>query len=431
MDRPLIHLTAPQNWINDPNGLIWDGEYFHLFYQHHPHSMQWGPMHWGHARSKDLLRFEHLPMALAPDELGTMFSGSATTKDGRLAVMYTIHGHDGTETQGVAFSDDWLHFAKHPGNPVIANPGFRDFRDPKLFARDEDGWSMVLAAGDRVMFYRSPDLIKWRKTGEFGGAGFPAEGVWECPDMLRLTDDEGTARWALIVSLGNGAEKGGGRTAAVLGHHEGGTFTPETEFFPMDSGDDFYAATTFSGEPMGKKLMMAWMANPCYAARTPTVGFCGMLSVARELGLARTPDGYRVSSRPFWLAEPSPVALPGDAPLPGGAERAHHFTANAERGFRCTLQNALGEQTVFGIDEDGALFVDRTKSGALPHEFFRQVRRQKLPGGRARLEWVLDRFSLELFAPDCGVTMTNLIFPTEPYDRVTVHGGQTEGSPIG
>jgi fructan beta-fructosidase len=171
--RPQFHYSPNENWMNDPNGLVYYKGEYHLFYQYHPHSKIWVPMHWGHAVSKDLLHWEELPIALYPDELGQIFSGSAvidkqntsglkTADEDVMVAIFTHHGED-NEKQSIAYSNDrGRTWTKYKGNPVISNPGLKDFRDPKVFWHVESQkWVMSLACGDRIHFYGSPYLIDW------------------------------------------------------------------------------------------------------------------------------------------------------------------------------------------------------------------------------------------------------------------------------
>ena len=204
--RPQFHFSPDSMWTNDPNGMVYyEGEY-HLFYQHNPASTVWGPMHWGHAISTDLVHWEHLPIALYPDSLGTIFSGSAvidwTNSSGLgsdenppMVAIFTHHNHalEKTESnlfqyQSIAYSlDKGRTWTKYAGNPVIPNHGIRDFRDPKVsWYEAGQKWIMVLAAQDRVMFYSSPDLITWTMESDFGEEVGAHGGVWECPDLFPL-----------------------------------------------------------------------------------------------------------------------------------------------------------------------------------------------------------------------------------------------------
>ena len=304
MERPRYHFTPPQGWCNDPNGLVFDGTHYHLFYQYHPHSLHWGPMHWGHARSRDLLEWEHLPIALYPDVLGMIYSGSAVMDGDRMALLFT-YDNKGAESQAIAFSTDRAHtqFAKYDGNPVIPNPGYADFRDPKIFRRDEAGWHMVLGAGDRALFYVSPDLLQWRLTGECmapESLELPKRPVWECPDCFPLTAADGTTKWALVVSYGFGAQFGGGKTMYFLGEFDGAAFKPDEPVpQPLDQGMAFYAGVTFWGVPDNSRVMMAWMSNWAYSHAPDVLGWRGQMTVPRDLSLVYTAQGYRIASRPI------------------------------------------------------------------------------------------------------------------------------------
>jgi sucrose-6-phosphate hydrolase SacC (GH32 family) len=204
--RPSFHFTPQKNWMNDPNGMFFLNGQFHLYFQYHPESSVWGPMHWGHATSKDLIRWEEHPIALFPDDLGTIFSGSAvvdhlnTTGFGSLenppiVAMYTNHdakaeqkGSELFQTQSIAYSlDQGFTWTKFENNPVIQNPGIRDFRDPKVFWMESDKkWIMTLAAGQETQFYASTNLKEWTFLSAFGKGIGNHDGVWECPDLFPL-----------------------------------------------------------------------------------------------------------------------------------------------------------------------------------------------------------------------------------------------------
>ncbi|MBL0083657.1 MAG: glycoside hydrolase family 32 protein [Saprospiraceae bacterium] len=194
--RPAYHFTPDSMWMNDPNGLVYTDGIYHLFYQFYPDSNVWGPMHWGHATSTDLVSWEHQPIALYPDSLGYIFSGSAVVDTGNTAgfgknamvAMFTHHndkmemaGSNVFQYQSLAYSTDGgKTFTKYAGNPVVKNPGIRDFRDPKVsWYAPGQHWVMVLAAYDRAKFYTSADLKNWTESGEFGLPG--DERLWECP----------------------------------------------------------------------------------------------------------------------------------------------------------------------------------------------------------------------------------------------------------
>lgn len=196
---PHYHLAARAGWINDPNGLVWFDGWYHAFYQHHPYSTQWGPMHWGHARSKDLVHWEHLPVALAPEgpeDKDGCFSGSAVVDGDTLALIYTghkFHGDPGDEAnlyqvQCLATSRDGIHFERQ-GMVVDTPPGMHHFRDPKVWW-EGDSWYMIVGAreGDtgQVRLYRSADLRQWQDVGVLDEAESAMGYMWECPDFFTL-----------------------------------------------------------------------------------------------------------------------------------------------------------------------------------------------------------------------------------------------------
>ena len=215
--RPRFHFTPKKGWINDPNGLLYINGVYHLFAQHYPDGTEWGPMHWAHAVSKDLMRWEELPIALYPDDLGLIFSGSAvydvnntsgfgTKEQPPIVCMFTHHFgplEHKLQRQSIAYSLDGIHFIKYAGNPVIDNPGISDFRDPKIIWNDIlNCWTALITAGDHIQFYASPDLKQWNLTGTFGKVDNHAEGVFECPDLLRMIAPDGSVVWVLIISMG-------------------------------------------------------------------------------------------------------------------------------------------------------------------------------------------------------------------------------------
>ena len=261
--RPQVHFSPEQRWMNDPNGMFYyQGEY-HLFYQHNPDASVWGPMHWGHAISKDLLHWEHQPIALSPDPLGTIFSGSAvvdhkntsglgTKENPPIVAIYTYHdpvgekqGRTDFQTQGLAYSlDKGRSWIKHPANPVLANPGIKDFRDPKVVWHEQSNkWIMVLAQADHIGFYSSKNLIDWNFESNFGKDWGSHIGVWECPDLVLLPiEGSDQHKYALIVSVGSGGPNGGSATQYFVGDFDGKTFQldedwqqalkPEAQLFP-------------------------------------------------------------------------------------------------------------------------------------------------------------------------------------------------------
>lgn len=436
--RPALHYTPEKGWINDPNGLVYAGGEYHLFAQYGP-KPHWGDIHWSHAVSSDLLSWRDLPHALAPDGLGMVFSGSAvydaentsglgTKENPPIVAMYTSHGEH--EQQSIAYSTDGVSFTKYPQNPVIANSDRPDFRDPKVFKNPKGGWTVVLAAGDHVEFYGSKDLIRWHKTGSFGPKGNFSKGVWECPDLFPLTLD-GRELWVLLVSMGalpeGGPENLGSRTQYFLGSFDGDTFTSDGGFTKpefIDSGFDNYAGVTYFGTE--RRILVGWAANWVYANDLPTGEFCGQMTVPRVLSLVDTElGGVRLSSAPL-----SDKLFKGQKPVDGGLPgEVFKLTACGEGPGEITLSNGFGEAFSFGVDRDGNIYVDRSKAGirdfnadfAKPH--FGRISAPRLFTGPWTLELTFDRSVCELFADRGTRAFTQLLYPTEPYDRVGASAG--------
>jgi len=296
--RPQYHFSAISNWINDPNGLIqWNGEY-HLFYQYHPDSTEWGPMHWGHAISKDLVHWEHLPIALAPEEtdkegdMSGIFSGSAVDDNGKLTLIYTdstdtrANPGETPETQDIAISEDGINFKKYEGNPVIdqaPDKSSAGFRDPKVW-KDQDGlWKMVVGSGDagkgNVQLYSSKDLKDWKYEGIlFEGDGTNGA-MWECPNFFPLGN-----KYVLLVSVNETIQS----TLYFIGEYKDNKFIAERSG-NIDFGPDFYAAQTFKDDK-GRIIMIGWMDRWGGTMPTQKTNWAGAMSLPRELFLLPNAD---------------------------------------------------------------------------------------------------------------------------------------------
>lgn len=436
--RPKLHFTPRRGWINDPNGLVFDGKQYHLFAQHNPSGTVWGPMHWLHALSDDLIHWKELGIALWPDDLGTVFSGSividrqntAGFGPGAMVAMYTSHGE--REVQSIAYSTDGVHFTPYAGNPVIENPGLRDFRDPKVFWDEKRGrWAMALAASDRIEFYQSRDLRHWEKTGEFGRGEEKYGDVFECPDLFPMKAPDGREVWALLVSMAAPAEVGGGRMQYYLGTYDGGAFAKlpgQPRPLMVDAGFDDYAGVTYHNT--SERIYLGWAANPSYAGQVPAADYRGMMTLPRKLALKDTGTDLRLA------AEPLHAAASGFAPVKdGGAlpEGAFELRIQAEGAFEVRLENRLGETVRFGADEEGCIFTDRGKSGGAPgvsrptipwagNELFRVTRTPRVFSEVCEMRLVMDGPIAELYADEGAYVNTMLIYPTEGYANVQAAG---------
>ena len=445
--RPQYHFTPPSQWMNDPNGMVfYEGEY-HLFYQHYPDSNVWGPMHWGHAVSEDMVHWEHLPIALYPDTLGYIFSGSAvidwkntsglgTIDNPPMVAIYTYHdpvgaeaGRNDYQTQGIAFSlDKGRSWTKYEGNPVLANPGIIDFRDPKVsWDESNERWVMILAVLDHVNLYTSPDLISWTLQSEFGHTTGGHGGVWECPDLFPLTDQNGEVKWVMLLSINPGGPQGGSATQYFVGDFNGSVFTPVDSVTRwIDYGADNYAGVTWADIPEvdGRRLFLGWMSNWQYANVVPTYEWRSAMTVPRALSLNKTEGGYVLQSKPVseleilmgeaTVADNSTMDLPTESCLV-------EVTDIQGQSLEITFSNDLGERLVVKVAAD-RLLVDRTKSGETAFsDAFAAIHEAPLMGASVRdIQIYMDRSSVEVFVNYGEVVMTDLVFPTTPYTKVSV-----------
>lgn len=462
--RPQFHFLPPAQWMNDPNGMVYyDGEY-HLFYQYYPEATVWGPMHWGHAVSYDMIYWEHLPIALYPDTLGYIFSGSAVvdwqnttglkyTKESPLIALFTYHdiaaekaGRLDYQTQGIAYSTDrGRTWTKYAGNPVIKNPGIKDFRDPKvMWYEPAQQWIMCLAAGDKILFYASPNLKDWTQTGEFGETYGAHGGVWECPDLFELPV-EGTdfSKWILLVSINPGGPNGGSVTQYFIGNFDGKTFTSdnaEDTVLWLDFGTDNYAGVTWSDVPAqdGRRLFLGWMSNWNYAQVVPTKTWRSAMTVPRSLHLRPTARGIRLISLPVQELEKLRTQFISFT----GVNVMNHFelldfqfnmyelflefdlNKTTAQDFGIELFNTKNEKVKIGYDVNTAQFyIDRTTAGKTDFSdnfAVRQVAPRLTNHVTLKMHLLVDVASVELFADDGATVMTGIFFPNEDFSKAAL-----------
>ena len=441
--RPQYHFSPKTGWMNDPNGMVYYAGQYHVFYQHHPASTVWGPMHWGHAVSKDLIHWEHKPIAIYPDSLGMIFSGSAvldkmnssglgTVNNPPLVAMFTYHnmpgeqsGRNDYQTQGIAFSlDSGSTWTKYSGNPVIRNPGIRDFRDPKLsWWAEGSAWIVTLAVKDHIEFYGSNDLINWTKLSEFGQNIGNHGGVWECPDLFKIKDNEGVEQWVLLVSINPGAPKGGSGTQYFIGDFKSGSFIAhDTITRWIDQGADNYAGVTWSNIPEsdGRRIFIGWMSNWNYANVVPTDPWRSALTLPRELSLLKNNDDWLLKSKPVNELETiigTRSLFTGETSLKTQHPLIEFENQSGE--FEFILSNDLNEFISVKV-EQGVINIDRSHSGKIDfHEKFGQVHRTDLKDIKLnRVAVYLDLSSMELFINDGALVMTELFFPNRPFNKI-------------
>lgn len=444
--RPGIHFSGKDYIVNDPNGLVYYKGEYHFYYQYNISEN----IHWGHAVSKDLVEFIHEDIAVYPDEIGQIWSGSVIVdeknrsglKTGKEDVMVAFFTYYETKTklqsQGMAYSNDkGRNFEKYQKNPIIPNSGETDFRDPKVFwYAPEEKWVMVLAAGRKILFYDSYNLLNWEKTGEFGEQG-SVEGVWECPDLFELkVENTGEKKWVLLVSVSSGAPASGSGMQYFVGDFDGKTFLNEKNkncVQWLDYGKDFYAGTTWNHIPKedGRRLLIGWADNWQYRDYLPTVPFKGQYSCVREISLKKSGAAAVIVQKPVMEMEQyfSEVINIDKLKLEENEQREFNdFCIPLNMCFKIQPLEVNKEENIWGIKfafADGGQFiveynhkkkevcVNREKTGRNTHKKFPVTCRKKLPPETQlhTIRIIIDYSQTEIFINEGEIVFTNLIFP--------------------
>lgn len=445
--RPQVHFSPARHWMNDPNGLVYFDGWYNLFFQYNPYGSHWGHMSWGHARSRDLLHWQNLPVAIPEGRRFMIFSGSAVV-DWRDTSGFGVHGRPplvaiytaaprsgrGPQTQNLAYSTDGgLRWRKYAGNPVL-NIGLKNFRDPKVFwyaAQHE--WVMVVsrAAARRISFYTSANLKSWTHTGDFGPAG-DVSGVWECPDLFELpvVNRPGESRWVLKVDVQRHRPDSGGGGQAFIGRFNGRTFEASSlRAQPLDLGEDYYASASWSDLPAGRSqvVTLGWMDNWLYAENAPTSPWRGAMAFPRRLSLRLQHGVYHLMQRPIaQLAQLrgaarrfAAFAAPhGRRLLAVGARgRAHEIRAliRVARGgaFVLTIGSSDGRAVKLGYEAAGRRFWVRRVGRYRFSKVFDSHQATSLSGEGRTLEvnLIIDRSSVEAFVDHGELAVAQRMFP--------------------
>jgi fructan beta-fructosidase len=443
--RPAYHFTPSSNWMNDPNGLVcYKGE-FHLFYQYNPAAIVWGPMNWGHAVSTDLFNWQDLPIALTPDNLGTIFSGSAvvdstntsgfqTGSESPLVAVFTENGSQ--QIQSIAYSNDkgrsWIKYAN---NPVLPNPGIADFRDPKAFwYPDQNKWVMAVTYGSSINIYSSVDLKNWTLMSNFNSL----EGITdECPDLYQLPV-EGTniKKWVLMYS-------GGNHTKYFIGDFDGTTFTASTSSISyVDYGPDNYAGNTYNdiASSDGRRIFIGWMNNWNYAGLVPATTWRCSMTVPRVITLVQNGQNYSLSFNPVAELEnyktqtttlpqsQNSISLTHNGIIKSGS---YELTLTADFSQADSLQFTLGdsiENLVILFDKTlGKVSIDRSNTGnAFFYNGFRQVivypSFMTGTNQQSDIRMLFDKTSVEVFWNQGQGVMSALYFPYYQYNYLKIKG---------
>ena len=428
--RPVYHHTPAYGWMNDPNGMFYKDGVWNLYFQHNPYGSQWENMTWGHSTSTDLVHWKYEGDAVEPDALGTVFSGSAVVDmentsgfgKGAVIALYTSAGE--SQTQSLVYStDNGKTFHKFEGNPVITS-NVPDFRDPHMFWNEDiKKWNMILAAGQHMEIYSSDNLKDWKYESSFGEKYGNHGGVWECPDLMKMkvrgTDKE---KWMLICNINPGGPSGGSATQYFIGDFDGHKFTcdskPEVTKW-MDYGKDHYATVSFDNAPNGRRVAIAWMSNWQYANQVPTQQYRSGNSIPRDLGL------FEYKGETYCSVVPSPEMTAARSKKVGKKlTESCEMVVNLKGNATITLSNDKGEKVVMLYDAKAETFsMDRTKSGKVDFsKDFASVTKAPTYGKISQLRIFIDKSSIEALDADGKMSMTNLVFPSKPYNKVTVKG---------
>ena len=428
--RPTYHHTPAYGWMNDPNGMFYKDGVWNLYFQHNPYGSQWENMTWGHSTSTDLLHWKYEGDAILPDVIGTIFSGSAVVDknntagfgEGAVIALYTSAGEN--QTQSMAYSTDGgKTFTKYAGNPIITS-NVPDFRDPHMFWNEDiKKWNMILAAGQQMNIYTSDNLKDWKYESSFGTGYGNHDGVWECPDLMKLkvrgTDKE---KWMLICNINPGGPFGGSATQYFVGDFDGHKFTcdskPEVTKW-MDYGKDHYATVTFDNAPEGRHVALAWMSNWQYAAQVPTMQYRSGNSIPRDLGL------FEHKGETYCSVVPSQeVTSARSKKATKTLSEACELVVNLKGDATITLSNAKNEKVVMSYDAKNETFsMDRTQSGKIDFSDDFAVRTTAPTYGKMKqLRIFIDKSSIEAIDAEGKMAMTNLVFPTKTYNKVEVKG---------
>lgn len=463
--RPQFHFSPKSNWMNDPNGMFYyDGKY-HLFYQYFPDSTVWGPMHWGHAESIDLVNWTHLPIALFPDSLGCIFSGGAVVdnkntsglgKNGipPIIATFTHHNFEGEKAksndfqfQSLAFSQDGGYtWSKYAQNPIIPNTEkIKDFRDPKVVWYEElNQWIMVLAAYDKVKFYSSSNLLDWKHVSDFGIDG--DNRLWECPDLFPLKA-KGTneTKWVLMVSIQKDAPNGGTASSYFIGDFDGESFksNPMNQKW-LDYGTDNYAFVTWNNinKTDEEVFGIGWMSNWQYAQEVPTHEWRSAMTLPRKLTLIKNQENYTLNSQPvstlLKLCNDSKTILKNESFSGHKQIDEINFRSQAELSlsvdlkkteasiFEIKISNQNEEHFTVSFERNTQqMKVDRTSSN---HKKFNKIFYEKIHSAplnfdsdNLNIQIYFDVSSAEIFINDGEISFSSIYFPSLVFDKITAN----------
>ncbi|MCC9042216.1 glycoside hydrolase family 32 protein [Myroides sp. M-43] len=448
LHRPTYHYNSSEGWIDNPVGLFYNTGIYHLYYQHNPYGTKWGNLSWGHATSNNMVDWTTQSLALRPNNLGEIYSGSTIIDKqncagfGENAIIAFYTASADTQTQCIAFSTDNGHtFSNYEHNPILTNTTNTDFKDPKVFWHEETNkWIMALATFQSVLFYSSTNLKEWLLLSEFGMGIGSHKGLWECPDLFKLPYGK-TYKWVLFVSVTAGGHNKGSAVQYFIGNFDGVTFTPETLPYPLwlDYGKDCYAGTTWHNSPKDKPVYIAWMSNWQYANILPTKIFKNAMTLPRTLDIGNNGEHMIVKSYPIReLKSRREKKQEFQTQLIDKSLHIQYLLDDNQGAYEIilefdivesktseihlTLSNTINEKITYTLNLDkGKLTLDRTDSGEISfskkftkHKITAPLQREK----KYKIKLYVDKCSSELFINKGKTAMTNLIFPNEPYNTL-------------
>lgn len=423
--RPLYHHTPPYGWMNDPNGIFYKDGVWHLYFQYNPFGSQWENMNWGHSTSRDLIHWTYEGVPIQPDALGVIYSGCCVVdKDnvagfGKNAVIAFYTSAGTSQTQSIAYSlDNGKTFTKYAGNPIVTS-NVPDFRDPKVFwNEDTQLWNLILAAGQQMSIYSSKNLKDWTFESHFGEGYGNHDGVWECPDLIKMGN-----KWVLLCNINPGGPYGGSATQYFVGHFDGHKFTCEsapTVTKWLDYGKDQYATVTFNNAPNGRIVAIPWMSNWQYGNHVPTLQFRSANGLPRELGL------FSYQGESYISVKPSPEVFKAFSNKTSTKLQPASYieVTNIKGNASITLKNNQNEEVVMVYDAKKDTFsMDRNQSGVSDFSSeFKTITTSPTYGAISGLQIFVDKSSVEVFDVDGKMAMTNIVFPTSPYTDVVAKG---------
>lgn len=448
--RPVFHMYTPVGWMNDPNGFSMFKGSCHLFFQYHPYSTFWGPMHWGHYTTKDFVKWEHKPCALAPDmeyDKDGCFSGTALEADGKHVIMYTgvkeTCEADGTntvrQTQCIAFGDG-ENYTKCENNPVIAadllpeGSSLVDFRDPKIWKDEQGFWSLVGSkdkegSGQLALFF-SQDAIHWEFVKILDACHHEYGEMWECPDFFPLDGQQVLIVSPQFMEADGGEFHCGNNTVYFIGEYDSENQSwSRKEAHQLDFGLDFYAAQTMEAED-GRRIMVAWLQSWDTRLTPDNYAWSGMMTIPRELSIkngrlvqkpVRELAAYHKNEVSFENYEIA--CAQGEVEIPGVNGRVVDLSVRLKEGDFTKFQLAVAadekRRTVITYDRaQGLVTVDRSKSGIKKDFITTRSMKVMEQNGELQMRILIDRNSIELFVNEGEQAMSTLIYTPSDANKI-------------